>query len=158
MSYRLRPAGHPPCGPADSRLSSEQQRRIRGLVRTYTPDLHDPSAVEVLLIVLEICRILQFVPGDVEQVFGTALLEPLEQWNGIIVYPPGRQPRPQRVRRVWVWRPGRLNPQVYAVGTSGTIRIYGTGRQSRQGRQSSQSGQSGQSTRSGSLIRKEDAA
>ena len=153
MSDQFRPPERLPRCPEMNTLSSEQQRQVRALVRTYTPDLHDPAAVEVLLILLEFCRILHLVPGDVEQLFGERVLARLRRWDGLIVYPPGRQPRPARLRRVWVWRPDRLAPQIYAVSAGGAIRIHRPRR-----RQSRRSVQAGQGVQSRSIQSKEDAA
>jgi hypothetical protein len=77
--------------------------------------------MEVLLVLLEACRGLGVAEEGLAAVFGAGLLHALETWGDVV--PPKR--RPARLRRVWVWLPDALSPQVYPVGEEGAVRIYG---------------------------------
>jgi hypothetical protein len=109
-------------------LSAAQKRQFAALIAAYRSDLAgpaDPAAVEVLLILLEVCRILELLPADIEQLFTAGVLRRLRTWNGVIVHARSPQPPPGPVRRLWVWRPGGGDPQLYAVAPNRTIRTGG---------------------------------
>ena len=76
--------------PLMNQLSAEQVGHFRTIANTYIPDMYDPAAVEVLLVVLEICHILDLTPGVVEQIFGVRVLAALETWGDLV--PPRRRP------------------------------------------------------------------
>lgn len=123
MSYRLRPATRQRRCPQMNTLSRAQKEQFQALVRTYTPDLHDAVVVEVLLVLIEVCRILDLLPSDIEQLFSPSVLQRVRCWNGVIVQPLGRQTQQGQLQRVWVWRPEWGEPQVLPVAPSGTIRL-----------------------------------
>ena len=115
-----RPKVRHPRYPLMNHLSAEQVGHFRTVANTFIPDMYDPAAVEVLLVVLEICHILDLTPGVVEQIFGTRVLAVLETWGDIV--PPRR--RPGLVRRAWVWLPNQARPRLYPIADDGTIRLY----------------------------------
>ncbi len=106
-------------------LSSDQQRQFGALVASYHPDPDDPAAVEVLMILLEVCHILDLLPAVIEQLFTAAVLRRLRTWNGLVVYAPGRQPSLPQSRRLWVWRPGGGDPQLYTVAANRRLHTGG---------------------------------
>ena len=107
-------------------LSMEQRRSLKAIVSTYTPDLHDPAAVEVLLILREVCYILDMLPHDMDRLFTRRVLAALDAWGDLITRPQ----RPQRLRRAWVWLPNQAGPQCFPVAPDGTIHIYPQGNES----------------------------
>jgi hypothetical protein len=100
-------------------LSRQQVKEVQLIVGTYTPDLHDPAAVEVLLVLLEVCHILQLSEQRLGTIFGS-YLHALETWGDIV--PPKR--RPPQLQRAWVWVPNTWQPRLYPIGEDGTICIY----------------------------------
>jgi hypothetical protein len=100
-------------------LGQQQAKELQVIVGTYTPDLHDPAAVEVLLVLLEVCHILELSEQRLQKLFGS-YLPALETWGDII--PPKR--RPPQMRRAWVWVPNTYQPRLYPIGKDGTICIY----------------------------------
>ena len=105
--------------PLMNQLSAEQVGHFRTIANTYIPDMYDPAAVEVLLVVLEICHILDLTPAVVEQIFGVRVLAALETWGDLV--PPRR--RPSLLRRAWVWLSNQPRPRLYPIGDDGTIRL-----------------------------------
>ena len=106
--------------PLMNQLSAEQVRLFRTIANTYIPDMYDPAAVEVLLVVLEICHILDLTPGIVARIFGARVLATLETWGDLV--PPRR--RPGLVRRAWVWLPNQTRPGLYPIDGDGTIHVH----------------------------------
>jgi hypothetical protein len=102
-----------------NQLSVEQAGHFRTVVATYIPDMDDPAAVEVLLVLVEICHILDLLPSVMDQIFGTRLLRGLATWGDLI--PPRR--RPGIVRRAWVWLPNQPRPKLYCIENDDTIRL-----------------------------------
>jgi hypothetical protein len=102
-----------------NQLSAEQVGHFRTVANTYIPDMDDPAAVEVLLVVLEICQILDLLPAVVAEIFGERVLAALETWGDLV--PPRR--RQGLVRRAWVWLPNQPRPQLYGIEGDGTIRL-----------------------------------
>ncbi|MFN8466311.1 MAG: hypothetical protein U0X20_12210 [Caldilineaceae bacterium] len=100
-------------------LSQKQAKELQVIAGTYTPDLHDPAAVEVLLVLLEVCHILQLSEYRLGKIFGSHL-HALETWGDIV--PPKR--RPPQLQRAWVWVPNTYQPRLYPIGKDGTICIY----------------------------------
>jgi hypothetical protein len=100
-------------------LSLQQVKALQAIVGTYTPDLHDPAAVEVLLVLLEVCHILQESEYRLGKIFG-GYLHALETWGDIV--PPKR--RPPQLQRAWVWVPNTYQPKLYPIAEDGTICIY----------------------------------
>ena len=101
-------------------LSAEQFAALRTIVATYMPDLSDPAAVEVLLVLLEVCHILDLSDYRLRQIFGSRQLHALETWGDIV---PPKQ-RPSELRRAWVWPSNTYQPKLYPIAEDGTIRIY----------------------------------
>jgi hypothetical protein len=115
-TYILRSAAPAP----SSRLTRDQIERLHRIVTTYAPDLHDPAAVEVLLVLLEVCRIIEPAEEVQAAVFGLRLLEHLAAWGDA---PAGRQ-RPAQLRRAWVWLPNEQSPQLLPIAGDGTVWVY----------------------------------
>jgi hypothetical protein len=105
--------------PLMNQLSAEQVGLFRTIANTYIPDMYDPAAVEVLLVLLEICHVLDLTPGIVARIFGARVLAALETWGDLV---PPRQ-RPDVVRRAWVWLPNQARPGLYPID-DGTIRLH----------------------------------
>ena len=103
-----------------NQLNAEQAAQFAAIVTTYAPDLHDPAAVEVLLVVLEVCHILDLSDYRLRQIFGSRQLHALETWGDIV---PPKQ-RPSELRRAWVWPSNTYQPKLYPIADDGTIRIY----------------------------------
>ncbi len=101
-------------------LTPEQLAALRTIVHTYLPDLSDPAAVEVLLVLLEVCHILDLSDYRLRQIFGGRQLHALETWGDIV---PPKQ-RPAELHRAWVWPSNTYQPQLYPIAEDGTIRIY----------------------------------
>jgi hypothetical protein len=101
-------------------LSPDQARALRAIVDTYSPDLHDPAAVEVLLVLLAVCQILDVSDHRLRQIFGSRQLHALDTWGDIV---PPKQ-RPGELRRAWVWLPNTAGPQLYPISADGAIQIY----------------------------------
>jgi hypothetical protein len=101
-------------------LSQQQVDNLHTIVETYGPDLHDPAAVEVLLVLLEVCHILDVPEPRMGQIFGERRLHGLETWGDIV--PPKR--RPPKLRRAWVWAPNSYQPKLYPIEEDGTICMY----------------------------------
>jgi len=126
-------------------LSVGQKREIQRLVAAYSPDVHgpgcdpscdpahdpghdpaldpvpshDPAAVEVLLILLEVCHILDLLPGEIDHLFTPRVVKTLETWEGAVV---GAR-RPRQVGRAWVWLPNQARPQVRRIEAGGVLRM-----------------------------------
>ncbi len=105
--------------PLMNQLSAEQVGHFRTIANTYIPDMYDPAAVEVLLVLLEVCHILDLIPTVVARIFGARVLAALETWGDLV--PPRR--RPGLVRRAWVWLPNQARPRLYPLADDGTIRV-----------------------------------
>ena len=103
-----------------NQLSAGQAAQFEAIIATYAPDLHDPAAVEVLLVLREVCTILDFPLAELEQLFGARLLGALATWGDIVVSP---KSRPAQVDRAWVWRVDRANPRPYRIDRKGFIYI-----------------------------------
>ena len=104
---------------ATTHLSQKQVKELGMIAGTYMPDLHDPAAVEVLLVLLELCHILQLSDYRLAKIFGSRLHD-LETWGDIV--PPKR--RPPQLQRAWVWVPNTYQPRLYPIEADGTIQIY----------------------------------
>ncbi len=120
-SLDLRPPRRQPRYPMMNQLSSPQAAQFRALAGVYRADLLDPAAWEALLILLEICNILDLLPSVKDKIFGQGMVERLETWSGEI---PHRR-RPGQVQRAWVWLPNEPEPHVYPIGEEGTIELHG---------------------------------
>jgi hypothetical protein len=101
-------------------LSPEQARELAKVVDTCSPDLHDPAAVEVLLVLLAVCHILDISDYRLRQIFGSRQLHALEARGDIV---PPKQ-RPAELRRAWVWVSNRARPTLYPIGADGAIHLH----------------------------------
>ena len=131
QSHRLvkaSPAGKPQARPKvqmrsyipTNYLSQQQADDLRVIVDTYIPDLHDPAAVEVLLVLLEVFHILEVSDYRMRKIFGARQLHALETWGDIV--PPKR--RPPELQRAWVWVPNTYQPKLYPIAADGAVQIY----------------------------------
>lgn len=109
--------------PLMNHLSMGQKQQFQRIIAAYRPDLHDPApdpaAVEVLLILLEICHILDLLPNEIDHLFTPPVCKALETWEGAVV---GVR-RPPQNGRVWVWLPTQPRPQVRRIEANGVLRI-----------------------------------
>jgi hypothetical protein len=119
-TYTLHSATPSATHPQPALLTSDQIERLHKIVATYVPDLHDPAAVEVLLVLLEACRVVDPAAETLATIFSLRLLERLENWGDVA---PGRQ-RPARLQRAWVWLPDQPMPQLLPIAGDGTIWVY----------------------------------
>lgn len=126
MTVQSRPTLRHKRYPLMNTLSAAQMQRIQRIIRLYRSDLDDPASVEVLTIILEMCRILDLLPSEVERLFTRRLLNRLEHWDSIIVYAPNQSPHPAQLGRAWVWLPNHSAPQLVAVAPDGTTALYST--------------------------------
>ena len=101
-------------------LTQEQAGAFRAIVDTYIPDLHDPAAVEVLLVLLEVCHILEVSDYRMRKIFGARQLHALESWGDIV---PPKQ-RPPQLQRAWVWAPNTYQPKLYPIAADGAVHVY----------------------------------
>jgi hypothetical protein len=100
--------------------TGDQIQRLRVIVATYAPDLGDPAAIEVLLVLLEVCRIFDPAEQTLSSIFWPRLLERLDNWGDCA---PERR-RPAQVQRVWVWLPNQQTPRLLPIGEDGMIWAY----------------------------------
>ena len=115
-----RPKARRPRYPLMNQLSPEQVGYFRTLVNTYIPDMYDGAAVEVLLVLVEVCHILDLLPTVMEEIFGPRC-PPGPRHLGR-PHPPTPPPRPRPPR--WVWLPNQSRPQLYPIASDGTIQLY----------------------------------
>jgi hypothetical protein len=102
-----------------NQLSPEQVGHFRTVANTYIPDMYDGAAVEALLVLVEVCHILDLLPTVMEEIFGPRVLQALDTWGDLI--PPRR--RPGLVHRAWVWLPNQSRPKLYPIASDGTIQL-----------------------------------
>ena len=67
----------------------------------------------MLLVLLEICHILQLSDYRLGKIFGSRLHD-LETWGDIV--PPKR--RPPQLQRAWVWVPNTYQPRLYPIAAT----------------------------------------
>ena len=101
-------------------LNQQQAGDLRAIVDTYIPDLHDPAAVEVLLVLLEVCHILEVSDYRLRKIFDARHLHVLETWGDIVR--PKR--RPHQLQRAWVWVPNTYQPKLHPIAEDSTIHVY----------------------------------
>ena len=109
--------------PLMNHLSVGQKQQLGRIIAAYRPDLHapapDPAAVEVLLILLEVCHILDLLPNEIDHLFTPPLCKALERWEGVVV----GAPHSPGAGRVWVWLPDQPRPQVRRIEAGGLVRV-----------------------------------
>ena len=68
--------------PLMNQLSERQVAQFQSLAAIYRADLLDPGAWEALLLLLEICNILDLLPTVIERIFGEGIRARVETWSG----------------------------------------------------------------------------
>ena len=100
-----------------SELRQEQLSHISEIVSTYSADPDDPTSLEVLLVLQEICHILEISHYEMVSIFGKRTLHTLRTW--------GKSQEAARgaggPRRVWIWWPGSPRPALCKILDDGTI-------------------------------------
>jgi hypothetical protein len=119
-SFHLR-ATRMPRFPLMNQLSAHQVAQFQSLAAVYRAALLDPGTWEALLLLLEICKILDLLPTVVERIFGEGVRARVETWSGEIH--PRRPPPPAAgaIRRVWIWWPNAPGPVLCKILDDGTI-------------------------------------
>jgi hypothetical protein len=104
-------------------ISDEQYAQLRAIARAYAPDLPDPTAAEVMLMLYEVCQVLQMETGEIINLFGRRVFGFLCHWGDRPVAPAPpftagqfvpRLPHgdaAQRPARVWVWPATAVEPR-----------------------------------------------
>ena len=76
-----------------SELQQEQLTHIADIVGTYSADPDDPTSLEVLLVLQEVCHILEISHYEMVSIFGKRTLHTLRTWGndiGTTAVPPAR--------------------------------------------------------------------
>jgi hypothetical protein len=100
-----------------SDLLQEQLSHIADIAGTYSADPDDPTSLEVLLVLQEICHILEISHYEMVSIFGKRTLHTLRTWGknnctaGSVRGP----------RRVWIWWPNAPRPVLCRILDDGTI-------------------------------------
>jgi hypothetical protein len=100
-----------------SELTQDQLSHISEIVSTYSSDTDDPTSLEVLLVLQEVCHILEISHYEMVSIFGKRTLHTLRTWgndhreNGSTASP----------RRVWIWWPGSPRPALCKLLDDGTV-------------------------------------
>lgn len=104
-------------------ISDEQYNQLRAIARAYAPDLPDPIAAEVLLMLYEVCQVLQIDDKEIIRLFGRRVFGFLCHWGerplapappftaGQYAPPPAQGPAAARPARVWVWPQDAAGPR-----------------------------------------------
>ena len=116
---RPKRAYRPRTAPAGAQVSGPQLQQLQAVAQTYTPDMDDAAAVEVLLVLLEVGHILELSEGQIDRIFGRRCRRVLDTWGDVL--PP--RARAAEVQRAWVWLPNRRGPALYPIGEDGAIRV-----------------------------------
>ena len=64
-----------------SELLQEQLSHISEIVSTYSADPDDPTSLEVLLVLQEVCHILEISHYEMVSIFGKRTLHTLRTWG-----------------------------------------------------------------------------
>ena len=70
--------------PLMNQLSARQVAEFQTLAGIYRADLLDPGAWQALLLLLEICNILDLLPTVIDRIFGEGIRARVETWSGEI--------------------------------------------------------------------------
>lgn len=100
-----------------SELQQEQLSHISEIVGTYSADTDDPTSLEVLLVLQEVCHILEISHYEMVSIFGKRTLHTLRTWGSERRENGG----PASPRRVWIWWPGSPRPALCKILDDGTI-------------------------------------
>ena len=96
--------------PLMNQLSARQVAQFQNLAAIYRADLLDPAAWEALLLLLEICNILDLLPTVIDRIFGEGMRARVETWSGEIHPRGAHPPAAGELRRAWVWLPHAPRP------------------------------------------------
>ena len=110
--------------PLMNQLSARQVAQFQSLAAIYRADLLDPGAWEALLLLLEICNILDLLPTVIERIFGKGMQARVETWSGEIHPRRPQSPAPSAIRRAWVWLPHESRPRLYPIEDAGIIWLH----------------------------------
>lgn len=99
------------------RLQPQEVAHMAQIAATLGSDLHDPAAVEALLVMREVFFGLDLGPAELEAIFGRRLLQHLETWGGVVV----PHERPREVQRLWVWAPNWPHPRLHPLDRDGAV-------------------------------------
>lgn len=114
-------------------VSDEQYNQLRAVARAYAPDLPDPVAAEVLLMLYEVCQVLKLEDREILNLFGRRVFGFLCHWGDRPAAPVGPftagqfAPKPacgaaaERPARVWVWPPDALGPAFGLLDDAGKV-------------------------------------
>jgi hypothetical protein len=103
-------------------ISDEQYGQLRAIARAYAPDLPDPTAAEVMLMLYEVCQVLKLEDNEILNLFGRRVFGFLCHWGDRPLAPappftrgqfapkPAEGPAAVRPARVWVWPPDAAGP------------------------------------------------
>jgi hypothetical protein len=100
-----------------SDLHQEQLSHIADIVGTYSADPDDPTSLEVLLVLQEICHILEIPHYELASIFGKRTLHALRTWGKAN----GSTQGTSGPRRVWIWWPNAPRPVLCRILDDGTI-------------------------------------
>jgi hypothetical protein len=99
-----------------SDLHQEQLSHLAEIAGTYSADTDDPTSLEVLLVLQEICHILEISHYEMISIFGKRTLHTLRTWGEH-----GDAAASQGPRRVWIWWPNAPRPVLCKILDDGTI-------------------------------------
>ena len=110
--------------PLMNQLSERQVAQFQSLAGIYRADLLDPAAWEALLLLLEVCNILDLLPTVVERIFGDGIRARVETWSGEVHPRHTNPPAPDDLHRAWVWLPHEPRPRLYPIDPAGIIWLH----------------------------------
>jgi hypothetical protein len=100
-----------------SNISQEQLSHISEVVGTYSADPDDSTSLEVLLVLQEVCHILEISHYEMISIFGKRTLHTLRTWGKSNSAAAGTA----GPRRVWIWWPNSPRPMLCKILDDGTI-------------------------------------
>ena len=112
--------------PLMNHLSVKQKKHLKFVIDTFVAYLHDPAAVEILMVLLEVCFILDLLPCELERLFTPRILKILDTYGDVV---PPKQ-RPLLIHRPWVWLSNQPYPKLHRLEPKGKIRIKQQGTKS----------------------------
>ena len=107
-----------------NQLSARQVAQFQSLAGIYRGDLLDPGAWETLLLLLEICNILDLLPTVIERIFGEGIRARVETWIGEIHPRHTHPPAAGEHHRAWVWLSNEPRPRLYPIDAAGIIWLH----------------------------------
>ena len=100
-----------------SELQQDQLSHISEIASTYSADTDDPTSLEVLLVLQEVCHILEISHYEMVSIFGKRTLHTLRTWGS----DRPENGSPSKPRRVWIWCPNAPRPVRCKILDDGTI-------------------------------------